>query len=578
MDFTIKAEIYYNDKNLLNFSQKNIVRLDEIKNAIKEELRIQNDDLKIYQIDDQNNVIKEILNDVDLSNSKKKKSDDEYSMKLKVIIDQESQNDLEMILSEINSNDNSQPKKEDEDEYNKKIDELQKELLEEKKKEEEEDKDFEEELKLIEEKQKKEIESLNKEINEMKQKNKNNKVINISNFETSDDLTQFLQKKLVEDLTNKINKYIEDYDKNVNGKINEIKEKLNNQVNSMIDGQFSKILLDVKANNDKIINECIKNQNNIIDNINNIKIELNLKDNGKKIKNIDNNQSDNNSLNENEQNSEDLNNANKIIGKDINNKLKEGNGKYKKKDLNKFNQNKQKEPLDRNEENKNRIKNTEQQKENIDDSQKEPDIIINNSKTNKQNNFNNSYNNNIKLFENKRGVNNLSSLNPKTEIKKKKPRKIYTSMNKIFFRDYQQKNINFENISDFELDQVKKEIEKEFNEGKFVLKNYCQDYIEENVLPLFKKNNLDNNQFDVLKSNIEKILECCGLPKDYYKNDIYPQKIKKNKVDRQKSIEAMRKFRKEFGITEKEFSDEGIIKRLEENGLDINKTFQKIFG
>jgi hypothetical protein len=118
----------------------------------------------------------------------------------------------------------------------------------------------------------------------------------------------------------------------------------------------------------------------------------------------------------------------------------------------------------------------------------------------------------------------------------------------------------------------------EYIEGKYVLKNYCQDYIEENVLPLFKKNNLNNNQFEVLKSNIEKILECCELPKDFYKNEIYPQKIKKLKVDRQKSIEAMRKFRKEFGITEKEFSDEGIIKRLEENGLDINKTFQKIFG
>ena len=169
-------------------------------------------------------------------------------------------------------------------------------------------------------------------------------------------------------------------------------------------------------------------------------------------------------------------------------------------------------------------------------------------------------------------------MNAKTEKGKKKPRKMYTSMNKIFFKDYQQKNINFENISDFELDQVKKEIEKEYIEGKYVLKNYCQDYIEENVLPLFKKNNLNNNQFEVLKSNIEKILECCGLPKDFYKNEIYPQKIKKLKVDRQKSIEAMRKFRKEFGITEKEFSDEGIIKRLEENGLDINKTFQKIFG
>ena len=122
------------------------------------------------------------------------------------------------------------------------------------------------------------------------------------------------------------------------------------------------------------------------------------------------------------------------------------------------------------------------------------------------------------------------------------------------------------------------EIEKEFNEGKLVLKNYSLNYIEENVLPIFKKLNLNNEQFEALKYNIEKILECCGLPKEYYSNDIYQRNIKKDLIDRKKSIEALRKFRKEFGITENEFNDEGIIKRLEENGLDINKTFQKMFG
>ena len=49
-------------------------------------------------------------------------------------------------------------------------------------------------------------------------------------------------------------------------------------------------------------------------------------------------------------------------------------------------------------------------------------------------------------------------------------------------------------------------------------------------------------------------------------------------MDRKKSVEALRKFRKEFNVSEKDYNDEGIIQRLEENNLDIYKTFQKIFG
>ena len=43
-------------------------------------------------------------------------------------------------------------------------------------------------------------------------------------------------------------------------------------------------------------------------------------------------------------------------------------------------------------------------------------------------------------------------------------------------------------------------------------------------------------------------------------------------------MEALRQFRFEFGISEKDYNDEGIINRLVENDYDINKTFQKMFG
>ena len=578
MEFTINTEIYYNDKHF-NFPQKNNIKLCEIKKAIKNEFKIQNDNFKIYQIDDQNNVIKEILNDVDLSNSKKKISDDEYLMKLKVNIDQESQNDSEMILSEINSNDNSQPKNGDEDEYTKKIEELQKELLEEKKKEEEEDKDFEEELKSIEEKQLKEIESLNKEINEMKQKNKKNKVINISNFEINDDLTKFLQKKLVEDLTNTINKYIDDYDKNMNGKINEIKENLNMKANSLLDEQFNKIISEVKSNNDNILNECIINQNDIMKNINNIKIELNLKDNKKEIQNIDNNDPNNNILNENVHNSEDSKNDYKSKDKDSNNPNKHVANNLKKEC---------EEIITKN--NRNRVLrsyniNNEHREDELEDGEineyQDGKNTIKVLQT-KENNIFSNYNINVNGSNNssqekKKYLNFNQKMNPKTEIPKNRSKKIYSSLNKVFFNDFQQKNTKYEKIKDLELKQLKMEIEKD--QGKFNLKNYSQNYIETNILPLFTKNKLNNEQREALKYNIEKILECCGLPKDYYLDDIYQRNIPKNKIDRKNSIDkALRKFREEFGITEKEFNDEGLKKRLEENGLDIKKTFQKIFG
>jgi len=193
------------------------------------------------------------------------------------------------------------------------------------------------------------------------------------------------------------------------------------------------------------------------------------------------------------------------------------------------------------------------------------------------NNINIIGNNNISQEKN----NNLDfykMANAKTEKPKRRTNKAYLSMNKVFFNDYQQKSVNYQKIKDSELDNLKSEIEKEINEGKFVLKDYSKNYIEKNVIPIFKNNKLSKAQFEALKYNIEKILECCGLQKNYYLKAIYQQKKKTNEIDGKKSIDALKKFRLEFGISEKDYCDEGIIKRLEENELDINKTFQKMFG
>ena len=117
------------------------------------------------------------------------------------------------------------------------------------------------------------------------------------------------------------------------------------------------------------------------------------------------------------------------------------------------------------------------------------------------------------------------------------------------------------------------------NAGEHYLKDYCVNYIEENVLPLFKKYYLSDEQRDIIKYNLEVLLKICRLDKNTYSNFYYPEINNKKKIiDRKKSIEALRRFRIEFGINEKDYNDEGIIKRLAENDYDINKTFQKMFG
>ena len=115
--------------------------------------------------------------------------------------------------------------------------------------------------------------------------------------------------------------------------------------------------------------------------------------------------------------------------------------------------------------------------------------------------------------------------------------------------------------------------------GEHYLKDYCINFIESNVLPLFKRNDISNEVREIIRYNLEVLLKCCGKDKNTYYNYYYPEANRQKKqVDRQKSVIALRRFRKEFGISEKDYNDEGIINRLVENDYDINKTFQKMFG
>jgi hypothetical protein len=188
----------------------------------------------------------------------------------------------------------------------------------------------------------------------------------------------------------------------------------------------------------------------------------------------------------------------------------------------------------------------------------------------------------VKLKENKKL---FPSNNDKTKINKDNKNikdinnKIYQSINNIFFIDYQQKNVKDEKINDLKKEQIKDIIFKDQETGANIIKEYYMNFIEVKILPLFKKNKDNSNlNLEAIKYNISTILECLGMNKNYYNNYYYQYEMQKKPVNRNQSLEAVRKFRKEFGISKEDFKDEAIEKRLIENDLDINKTFQKMFG
>ena len=161
---------------------------------------------------------------------------------------------------------------------------------------------------------------------------------------------------------------------------------------------------------------------------------------------------------------------------------------------------------------------------------------------------------------------------------KKEPRKTYSILKKIFFGDYYQKFVSQKKIDDYQKEIITKELEKEMSEKDENLKNYCLNYIDARVLPLFERKDLNYDQRQVLRYNIETILECCGESKKLFRKYYYPEVLsKKKELNRQKSMEVLKNFRKEYGLKEEDYCNEGLIHRLVENDYNMQRTFQKMF-
>ena len=176
-------------------------------------------------------------------------------------------------------------------------------------------------------------------------------------------------------------------------------------------------------------------------------------------------------------------------------------------------------------------------------------------------------------------ANNKNKEKEKEKYIKKEPRRSYTILKKIFFYDYNQKFPSNKKMNDKQKQIIIEELKKEKSENDTILNDYCINYIEVMVLPLFKRKDLSYDQRDVLKYNIETILECCGERKNLYRYYYYPEIIiKKKEIDRRKSLEVLRDFRKEYGLKKEDYCDEGLINRLVENDYNKSKSFQKIFA
>ena len=130
-------------------------------------------------------------------------------------------------------------------------------------------------------------------------------------------------------------------------------------------------------------------------------------------------------------------------------------------------------------------------------------------------------------------------------------------MKKYFFKDDEQKSIKIQKISDLEKKEIEKELVNEISKGD--LKRYCLNYIEANVLPLFKRKDLNAHKKDILKYNTETIIQCCGLNKNYYNISYYCDLSKEKEKNRKKSENISKKSRTRFNSKDKDNYDRANI-------------------
>ena len=441
-----------------------------------------------------------------------------------------------------------------------------------------------EELKQYKKKQEEDIKSLENELNQLKRKNEeiqNKNDINLNKNMIETLKTDIINKidlkidgkfeeiiKVLDNIKEKEEININKYKKYVDIRVEEMKNNINNDINKKIEqinnkfGEFENKFNDLNAKfkekEDLLVQNRVQNQRTVLrDKNTQLKKDsknLGSSNNIKKIDiNVENDKKVNRFIN---MNSKDYNKkkSNNIINDQENisdeDEVNLNNSNKKIKDMNIFN--KQKQNAD-----KIKINNMDEVKNSsyFDNISKEKPKQVQNQKILEQNKYNNP-------IQKKKSLDiNLLSL-----------------LNNIFFKNVQQTEINTNKVNEHHLETIKKAYFKHINDEQNYVYDYINNFIKLNVLKLFKKNNIPKEDLEIVKYNIASLLGCIGMNKDFYSPYYFPELKKGLKGNRQASVEAAVRFRKEYNISKDEINEDVLIDTLYENGNDINQTFQIIYG
>jgi len=445
-----------------------------------------------------------------------------------------------------------------------------------------------EELKQYKKKQEEDIKSLENELNQLKRKNEEiqNKNDNINNIVLNNNMIETLKTDIINKIDLKIDGKFEEiikvldnikekeeininkYKKYVDIRVEEMKNNINNDINKKIEqinnkfGEFENKFNDLNAKfkekEDLLVQNRVQNQRTVLrDKNTQLKKDSKNLGSSNNIKKIDINAENDKKVNRFiNMNSKDYNKkkSNNIINDQENisdeDEVNLNNSNKKIKDMNIFN--KQKQNAD-----KIKINNMDEVKNSsyFDNISKEKPKQIQNQKILEQNKYNNP-------IQKKKSLDiNLLSL-----------------LNNIFFKNVQQTEINTNKVNEHHLETIKKAYFKHINDEQNYVYDYINNFIKVNVLKLFKKNNIPKEDLEIVKYNIASLLGCIGMNKEFYSPYYFPELKKGLKGNRQASVEAAARFRKEYCIPKDEINEDVLINTLYENGNDINQTFQIIFG
>lgn len=445
-----------------------------------------------------------------------------------------------------------------------------------------------EELKQYKKKQEEDIKSLENELNQLKRKNEEiqNKNDNINNIVLNNNMIETLKTDIINKIDLKIDGKFEEiikvldnikekeeininkYKKYIDIRVEEMKNNINNDINKKIEqinnkfGEFENKFNDLNAKfkekEDLLVQNRVQNQRTVLrDKNTQLKKDSKNLGSSNNIKKIDINAENDKKVNRFiNMNSKDYNKkkSNNIINDQENisdeDEVNLNNSNKKIKDMNIFN--KQKQNAD-----KIKINNMDEVKNSsyFDNISKEKPKQIQNQKILEQNKYNNP-------IQKKKSLDiNLLSL-----------------LNNIFFKNVQQTEINTNKVNEHHLETIKKAYFKHINDEQNYVYDYINNFIKVNVLKLFKKNNIPKEDLEIVKYNIASLLGCIGMNKEFYSPYYFPELKKGLKGNRQASVEAAIRFRKEYNIPKDEINEDVLIDTLYENGNDINQTFQIIYG